>query len=188
MGHHFLESVAQALAARDVATFRYQFPYMERKTSRPDPPDVAEATVRAAVLAAAKEFPAVPLLAGGKSFGGRMTSGAAAREPLPGVVGLVFLGFPLHAPKHPATVRASHLAQVPHPMLFLQGTRDDLAELSLITEVCRKLGPKTTLHVVEGANHSFDVPKRAGRKTDTAMDELADTITGWTQGLLAAAP
>lgn len=179
MRHPFLEAVAQALAERDVATFRYQFPYLEAGRRRPDPPDVAAATVRAAVAAAAEAAPGLPLFAGGKSFGGRMTSTAQAREPLPGVVGLVFLGFPLHAPKQPSDQRASHLGDVEIPMLFLQGTRDDLADLTLLRPVCRQLGKRATLHVVDGGDHSFKVLKRSGRTDQEVLAELADTIADW---------
>ncbi len=183
MRHPFLARIAAELGARDIGTLRYQFPYMEDGSNRTDPPAVAAATVRAAVTLAAERFPGVPLLAGGKSFGGRMTSTAAAEAPLPGVKGLVFLGFPLHPPKRPDTTRAEHLARVTVPMLFLQGTRDDLADLELITGVTRALGPRATLHVVEGGDHSFAMLKRDGRTADQVMDELADTIVAWSETL-----
>lgn len=179
MRHHFMEDVAAALAGRGVATLRYQFPYVERGAGRPDPPGVLEATVRAAVATARELLPDLPLIAGGKSMGGRMTSGAAAQRQLEGVRGLVFLGFPLHPPKRPGTARAAHLERVGPPMLFLQGTRDDLADLNLITGVCGGLGPRATLHVVEGADHSFAVLKRSGRTGAQVLDELAGTITEW---------
>jgi predicted alpha/beta-hydrolase family hydrolase len=179
MRHPFLESVAQALAARGIGTFRYQFPYMQARERRPDPPGVLEATVRAAVAKAAEAAPGLPLIAGGKSLGGRMTSNAAARAPLPGVKGLVFLGFPLHPPGKPGDNRAAHLAQVTVPMLFLQGTRDTLATLDLITAVCQRLGPRATLHVVEGADHSFKVLKRSGRTDGEVMEELVGEIDRW---------
>ena len=179
MRHRFMESIAQALASRDIATLRYQFPYVEAGARRPDPPAVLEATVRAAVARARELAPDLPLVAGGKSMGGRMTSNAAARRPLEGVRGLVFLGFPLHPAKRPATARADHLAQVQVPMLFLQGTRDDLADLELITGVCRGLAERATLHVAEGADHGFSVLKRSGRTDAEVMDELAATITDW---------
>jgi hypothetical protein len=140
---------------------------------------VLEATVRAAVAAAAEVAPGLPIIAGGKSMGGRMTSGAAARAPLAGVAGLVFLGFPLHRPKQPSEERAAHLSQVTVPMLFLQGTRDDLADLGLITGVCARLGSLATLHVVEGADHAFEVLKRSGRTDAEVLRELADTVATW---------
>ncbi len=183
MRHPFLEAVARALAHREVATFRYQFPYMERRDGRPNPPGVLEATVRAAVRAAASAAPGLSLVAGGKSLGGRMTSSAAARHPLDGVQGLVFLGFPLHPPKRPASERAQHLDAVSVPMLFLQGTRDDLADLSLLEPVCRRLGPRATLHVVEGADHSFRVLKRSGRTDTQVLDELVGAVAGWLSAL-----
>ena len=179
MRHRFMEAIAGVLAARGVATLRFQFPYTEAGGRRPDPPAVLEATVRAAVATAAEVAPELPLIAGGKSMGGRMTSGAQARAPLPRVAGLVFLGFPLHPPKQPGVGRAEHLALVELPMLFLQGTRDDLAALDLITSVCGQLGPRATLHVVEGGNHSFEVLKRSGRSNAEVLDELADGIVQW---------
>jgi hypothetical protein len=179
MRHRFMEAIAGVLAARGVATLRFQFPYTEAGGRRPDPPAVLEATVRAAVATAVEVAPDLPLIAGGKSMGGRMTSGAQARGPLPRVAGLVFLGFPLHPPKQPGVGRAEHLALVELPMLFLQGTRDDLATLDLITGVCEQLGPRATLHVVEGGNHSFEVLKRSGRSNAEVLDELADGIVQW---------
>ncbi len=186
MRHAFLQAIADALGAVGVATFRYQFPYMEEGRRSPDPPHVAEATVRSAVAAAARAAPELPLIAGGKSFGGRMTSAAAAKSPLPGVRGLAFVGFPLHPPNRPGDARAAHLAEVNLPMLFLQGTRDDLAELDLIRGVCRRLGSRATLHLVHDADHSFSVPKRAGRSTDDVVRELAQRIRDWARALLAA--
>jgi hypothetical protein len=179
MRHRFMEAIAGALAARGVATLRYQFPYLELGSRRPDPPGVLEATVRAAVAKARELAPGLPLVAGGKSLGGRMTSNAMARRSIDGVRGLVFLGFPLHPPKQPDTARAEHLAQVQTPMLFLQGTRDTLADLELITGVAERLGPRATLHVVEGADHSFSVLRRSGRTDAQVLDELADTVTDW---------
>jgi predicted alpha/beta-hydrolase family hydrolase len=183
MTHPFMTAIAEALAARRVATLRYQFPYVEAGRRRPDQPGVAQATVRAAVRTAAEAIPDMPLIAGGKSFGGRMTSLAAATGPLPDVRGLVFLGFPLHRPGAPGVERAGHLADVRLPMLFLQGTRDALAERSAITSVCRRLGPLATMHLVDGGDHSFGVPKRSGRDAASVMGELADTIRDWARNL-----
>jgi len=180
MRHPFLEKVAQALGERGIATFRYEFLYMEKRAGRPDPPAVAEARVREAVLDAARVAPGLPLFAGGKSFGGRMTSQAQAREPLPGARGLVFLGFPLHPPGRPATSRGDHLDDVLIPMLFLQGSRDEFAALDLLTPVVKRLGNRVTLHLVEGGDHSFKVLKRTGRTETDVMNELADTINAWT--------
>ncbi len=179
MHHPFLETIARALAERDVATLRYQFPYMERRASRPDPPALAAAAVRAAVSEAARLAPGLPLVAGGKSFGGRMTSTAQAEEPLPGVRGLVFLGFPLHPPGRPGDARAEHLARVQIPMLFLQGTRDDFADLKLLTPLVQRLGARATLHLVEGGDHSFHVLKRSGRTDADVLEELAAAVEEW---------
>lgn len=186
MRHPFLQAIADALAVVGVATFRYQFPYMEEGRRSPDPPHVAEATVRSAVTAAARAAPELPLIAGGKSFGGRMTSSAAAKSPLPGVRGLAFLGFPLHPPNRPADSRAAHLSDVQLPMLFLQGTRDDLADLGLIRGVCDRLGARATLHLVEDADHSFHLPKRTGRSTDDVVGELAQTLAAWARESVSA--
>jgi predicted alpha/beta-hydrolase family hydrolase len=183
MEHPFLDSVARLLSARGMATLRYQFPYTEAGGRRPDPPGVLLATVRAAVARARELMPGVRLFAGGKSMGGRMTSTAAADRPLDGVAGLVFLGFPLHRPGHPAIDRAEHLGRVQLPMLFLQGTRDDLADLSLVDEVAAGLGSRATLHVVEGADHSFAVLKRSGRTGAEVLDELADAIAAWARAV-----
>jgi uncharacterized protein len=183
MRHQFMEQVATALAGQGIATLRYQFPYVESGSRRPDPPTVLETTVRAAVAAAREAGPGLKLLAGGKSMGGRMTSNAMARAPLEGVSGLVFLGFPLHPPKRPAVTRGDHLAQVESPMLFLQGTRDDLADLDLITGVCKRLGARATLHVVDGADHSFAVLKRSGRSGEEVLQELVTSIADWTRAL-----
>lgn len=179
MRHPFLATIAQRLAERGIATLRYQFPYMETRRSRPDPPAVAAATVRAAVQEAGRLAPGLPLFAGGKSFGGRMTSTAQADEPLPGVRGLVFLGFPLHPPGRPGSERAEHLAQVQIPMLFLQGTRDDFADLALLRPIVERLGQRATLHLVEGGDHSFKVLKRAGRTADEVMTELVGAFADW---------
>jgi uncharacterized protein len=178
MRHSFLASISATLARRGVATLRYQFPYMEAGSRRPDAPAVAEATVRAAVSRAAVEAPELPLVAGGKSFGGRMTSGAAATS-LPGARGLAFLGFPLHPPGRPGTRRADHLVRIDLPMLFLQGTRDQFAQTDLIAGVCQRLGSRATLHPVEGADHSFGVPKSSRRTPAEVLDELADTLVQW---------
>ncbi|HEY8105407.1 MAG TPA: alpha/beta family hydrolase [Gemmatimonadales bacterium] len=181
MRHRFLQAVAAGLAERGVGTLRYQFPYMEAGGRRPDPPGVLEATVRAAVARAAAAAPGLPLLAGGKSLGGRMTSGAGAKSPLPGVRGLMFLGFPLHAPGNPGVERAAHLERVQIPMLFLQGTRDTLADLALVKSVTGRL-PGATLHIVEGGDHSFAVLKRSGRTEAEVMTELLDTMVDWMAG------
>jgi len=180
MRHAFLESISQRLAERSIATLRYQFPYMEQRARRPDPPAVAAATVRAAVMEAARVAPGLPLVAGGKSFGGRMTSTAQAEAPLAGVRGLVFLGFPLHAPGRPSDKRAEHLAQVQIPMLFLQGDRDEFADLKLLKPVVKGLGKRATLHLVEGGDHSFHVLKRSGKTADDVMRELVDAMVDWT--------
>jgi predicted alpha/beta-hydrolase family hydrolase len=183
MRHPFLESISASLAKRGVATFRYQFPYLEAGRGRPDPPHVLEAAVRAAVAKAGELVPELPIIAGGKSLGGRMTSGAAASKPLERVKGLAFLGFPLHPPGQPGTRRAEHLQRVDVPMLFLQGTRDAFARLDLIADVCRVLGPRAILHVVQGADHSFGVLKRSGRTPAQVLDELADTMAPWARAL-----
>ncbi len=184
MCHPFLETVARALAARKIGTLRYQFPYMQQGARRPDPPAVAAATVRAAAAEAARVAPGVPLVAGGKSFGGRMTSTAQAEAPLPGVRGLVFLGFPLHPPGRPDDQRAEHLAAVRIPMLFLQGDRDEFADLKLLRPVVKRLGKRATLHFVEGGDHSFHVLKRSGRTDGDVMGELVESIVEWTAGIV----
>lgn len=179
MRHRFLEQAAQALAQRGLATFRYEFPYMRAGKNRPDPPAVAEATVREAVIEAARAAPGLPIFAGGKSFGGRMTSQAQAKEPLPGVRGLVFLGFPLHAPGRSGIERAEHLSSVHVPMLFLQGTRDEFAQLDLLQRVLSRLGNRATLHLIEEGDHSFKVPQRTGKTERDVMEELAQAIQNW---------
>jgi predicted alpha/beta-hydrolase family hydrolase len=179
MRHPFMGAVAEALAARGVATLRYQFPYMENGSKRPDVPAVAHATVRAAVAEASRAMPGIALIAGGKSFGGRMTSQAQAATPLPGVRGLVFLGFPLHPAGKPSDERAAHLADVGVPMLFLQGTRDDLADLSLLRPVLDRLGPAADLVLFDDADHSFHVPARSRRKDADVLALLTDAISGW---------
>ncbi len=187
MQHPFLAEVAALSFDAGVATLRYQFPYMEGRKGRPDPPAVAERTVEAAVRAAGEEFAGRPLFAGGKSFGGRMTSQAASRAPLAGVRGLVFLGFPLHAPKRPSIARAAHLASVAVPMLFIQGTRDDLASVELMREVCASLGGRATLHVVEDGDHSFKVLKRSGRTNEHVMKEIRDVVVAWMRSVVKGA-
>src|SRR2546426_337285 len=171
MRHPFLESIAARLAERGVATLRYQFPYVERRARRPDPPEVAAATVRAAVEEAGRGGARPPPGAGRRSLGGRMTSTAAAAEPLPGVRGLVFLGFPLHPPGRPGITRAEHLDRVSVPMLFLQGTRDEFAELKLLQSVLKRLGQRATLQLVDGGDHSFRVMKRSGRSDADRSEE-----------------
>lgn len=180
MRHPFLERTAAGLAERGIATFRYQFPYAERGLRRPDPPPILLATVRAAVAAAGAEAAGLTIFAGGKSMGGRMTSMAAAEGGLPEVRGLVFLGFPLHAAGRPSTDRGDHLARVEVPMLFLQGTRDALADLELLRTVLDPLIGRATLHVVQGADHSFKVRKKDGRAEDDVMAEIAGAVDAWT--------
>ncbi len=179
MNHPFMERAARALGEHGIATHRYEFPYMQAKKNRPDPPAVAEEAVRQAVAEAARQLPGLPIFAGGKSFGGRMTSQAQASQPMPGVRGLVFFGFPLHPPGRPGTARAEHLTSVDVPMLFLQGTRDEFAQLDVLREVVRKLGDRATLHLVDEGDHSFKVPKRTGKTEADVMNELADTIHKW---------
>lgn len=186
MAHPFMAAVAEKLAARNIATLRYQFPYMEQGGKRPDPPALAQATVRAAVAEAAKLAPDLPRIAGGKSFGGRMTSQAQSSEPLPGVRGLAFLGFPLHPTGKPSIDRADHLAAVKVPMLFLQGTRDTLAEVDLIRGVCERLGERATLLFFEGADHSFRVAGKKPPGTPATMDVLVDALAGWILRVTAA--
>jgi len=183
MAHPFMAAVAQGLLERGIATLRYQFPYMERGSRRPDAPRLAHATVRAAVAEAARRLPDIPLFAGGKSFGGRMTSQAQALSPLPGVRGLVFIGFPLHPAGKPSDERAAHLSDVSVPMLFLQGTRDELATLELLQPLVAQLGPRTTLEVFEHADHSFHVPVRSGRTDAQVLAGLLDTMATWIEGV-----
>ena len=179
MNHPFMAAMAAGLAEREIATLRYQFLYMEEGAKRPDTPKVAHAAVRAAVAEAARQVPELPLFAGGKSFGGRMTSQAQAVAPLPGVHGLVFLGFPLHPPGRPSDERAEHLAEVQIPMLFLQGTRDDFAQLELLRPLVERLGARATLKLFEEADHSFHVPARTGRKDAEVRAELLDAAAQW---------
>ena len=179
MAHPFMETVAAGLCERGVASLRYQFPYMEKGSKRPDPPALAHAAVRAAVAEAGRCCPGLPLIAGGKSFGGRMTSQAQAAAPLAGVRGLAFLGFPLHPAGRPSDDRAGHLADVHLRLLFLQGTRDGLAEVALLEPMVRRLGPSATLHLVDGADHSFHVLARSGRNDHAVMDEILDVFADW---------
>jgi predicted alpha/beta-hydrolase family hydrolase len=183
MSHPFMETVATGLAERGIATLRYQFPYMEKGSKRPDAPAVAHEAVRAAVAEAARRCPGLPLVAGGKSFGGRMTSQAQAIAPLPGVCGLVFLGFPLHPPGKPSAGRAEHLTGVKIPTLFLQGTRDEFAELDLLEPVVKSLGSLASLHLVEDGDHSLHVPARSGRKASEVMAEVLNTAAAWIDGI-----
>ncbi|MBR1226968.1 MULTISPECIES: alpha/beta family hydrolase [unclassified Bradyrhizobium] len=179
MAHASMETIATGLADRGIATLRYQFPYMEKGSKRPDAPGVAHAAVRAAVAEAARRYIGLPLIAGGKSFGGRMTSQAQAIDALPGVRGLAFFAFPLHPAGKPSSDRAKHLAAVDIPMLFLQGTRDALAELSLLEPVVKKLGKPATLHLVKEADHSFHVLKSSGRNDREVMTEVLDAFAAW---------
>jgi predicted alpha/beta-hydrolase family hydrolase len=179
MKHPFMTAIAEGLAERGIATWRYEFPYMQKGSKRPDSPKVAQAAVREAVVEAAMRLPGVPLFAGGKSFGGRMTSQAQAAEPLPGVKGLVFLGFPLHAPGKPSDERAAHLFEVKVPMLFLWGTRDDFAEAEELLPLVKKLVKFATLEPFEDADHSFHVPARTGKKDKDVQADLLDRFAAW---------
>jgi uncharacterized protein len=179
MLHPFMEAIAEGLAERGIATLRYQFPYMEQGKKRPDTPKLAQATVRAAVAEATHLLPGLALAAGGKSFGGRMTSQAQASSPLPGVRGLVFLGFPLHPAGRPSGERGDHLFEIKVPMLFLQGTRDALAETELVKAVVKRLDKRTTIKLLQGADHSFHVPARSGRNDEEVRAEMLDELAGW---------
>lgn len=179
MTHPFMAAVARGLGERGIATLRFQFPAMERGSRRVDSPRVAQAAVRAAVAHAARLWPRLPLFAGGKSFGGRMTSQAQAASPLAGVRGLAFLGFPLHAAGHPADERGAHLANVRIPMLFLQGSRDELASLALLEPLVATLGPRAKLVVFPDADHSFHVPAKSGRKDPEVLAEVLDALAAW---------
>jgi uncharacterized protein len=179
MAHPFMAQVSAGLAERGIASLRYQFQYMERRAKRPDPPALAQATVRAAVAEAARRLPAFALVAGGKSFGGRMTSQAQSVAPLPGVRGLAFLGFPLHPAGKPSQERAKHLFDVRVPMLFLQGSRDALADLALLRPVVERLGERASLHVFDDADHSFHVPVRSGRRDADVRREMLDALAAW---------
>jgi predicted alpha/beta-hydrolase family hydrolase len=188
MTHPFMAAVATELGARGIATLRSQFPSMEQRGRRPDPPRLAQATVRAAAAAAGTLLLALALVAGGKSFGGRMTSQAQAASPLPGVRGLVFLGFPLHPAGKPSDARAAHLSDVRVPMLFLQGTRDALADLALLRPLTERLGARAALHVVQDADHSFHVPARSGRKDADVRGEMLDALAAWTLAMVEQRP
>jgi uncharacterized protein len=186
MDHPFMVAVAAELVRRGIATLRYQFPYMERGAKRPDPPQLAQATVRAAVAAALRLLPELPLIAGGKSFGGRMTSQAQSKAPLQGVCGLAFLGFPLHPAGRPSQNRAEHLFEVQIPMLFLQGTRDTLASLDQLEPLCKKLGRRATLKLFADADHSFHVPARTGRKDAQVLGDVLDALAAWLDSVIAS--
>lgn len=179
MTHRSMVVVAEELATLGISTLRYQFPYMQRGSKRPDPPAACHATVRAAVAAAARLSPGLPLIAGGRSFGGRMTSQAQALEPLPGVRGLAFLAFPLHPAGKPSIERARHLSDVKIPMLFIQGTRDELASLDLLRPVIDQLAPLATLALLEDADHSFHVPARSGQKDADVRARMLRTLVDW---------
>jgi uncharacterized protein len=183
MRHKFMAAVAHGLAERGVASLRYQFPYMERGSKRPDSPKMAQAAVRAAVTDAARLVPGLPLIAGGKSYGARMTSQAQSDAPLDGVRGLVFLGFPLHPPGQPSDTRAEHLSRVEILMLFLQGMRDEFADLEYLKPLVKRLGGRATLKLFENADHSFHVPLKSGRTDAEVMTELLDTLAGWIEKL-----
>jgi predicted alpha/beta-hydrolase family hydrolase len=185
MTHPFMAAVAAGLAERHIACLRYQFPYMERGGKRPDPPKLAHAAVRAAVAEAVRRLPKLPLIAGGKSFGGRMTSQAQAAAPLAGVCGLAFLGFPLHPAKQPSRERGKHLSGVHVPMLFLQGTRDALAAPDQIEPLCNALGPRATLRLFDDADHSFHVPARTGRTDAQVMTAMLDALAAWLDAVIA---
>jgi uncharacterized protein len=183
MEHPSMQAVATGLGKRGIATLRYQFPYMERKIRRPDPPALCHATVRAAVAQASRLAPDLPLIAGGRSFGGRMTSQAQAQTALARVLGLAFLAFPLHPAGRPGTERAVHLREIDLPLLFIQGTRDELADLGLLRPLVASLGTRATLHLLEDADHSFHVPARTGRKDSAVQEEALDALCGWLDSL-----
>jgi hypothetical protein len=183
MKHPFMTAVAEGLASRGIASLRYQFPYMERGAKRPDPPAVAQGAVRAAVAEASRRLAGVPLFAGGKSFGGRMTSQAQATEALPGVRGLAFLGFPLHAPGKKSDERGAHLFEVRIPMLFLQGSRDEFADLSLLQPFVERLGSRAMLKLFDDADYSFHVPARTGRKDADVREEMLSALAGWMEAV-----
>jgi predicted alpha/beta-hydrolase family hydrolase len=185
MTHPFMETMAEGLGKVGVATVRFQFPYMEARSRRPDPPALCHATVRAAVAEAARVSKGLPLIAGGRSFGGRMSSQAQAQSVLPGVLGLAFLGFPLHPAKRPSDERAQHLFETRTPLLFLQGDRDELADLDLLQTLVGRLGTRATLKLIPNANHSYKVPARTGRSEAQVMSELVQTLDDWIRTVLA---
>jgi len=185
MTHPFMEAIAAGLGEASVATLRFQFPYMEARSRRPDPPALCHATVRAAVAEATRVTHGLPLIAGGRSFGGRMSSQAQAKSPLPGVLGLAFLGFPLHPAKRPSDERGQHLLEVTTPLLFLQGDRDELADLTLLQTLVARLGPRATLKLIPNANHSYRVPARTGRSEAQIIGELVQTLHDWIGTVLA---
>lgn len=183
--HAFMAGLARSLAKRGIATFRYQFPYMEQGKRAPDPQSILLATVRSAVEAAREHGSDLPLLAGGKSLGGRMTSTAASVDALPGVRGVVFFGFPLHAPGKPSSERGEHLFKVRLPMLFFQGTRDNLADLTLLRPLCERLQQQgqVSLHIIDGGDHSFHVPKKSGRTDEDVLEEFGKVVAAWASDL-----
>lgn len=184
MEHPFMASVATDLGERGIGTLRYQFPYMEQRGRRPDPPELCHATVRAAVCEAARLAPGLPVIAGGKSFGGRMTSQAQAASPLAGVRGIAFLGFPLHPPRQPSDGRGKHLFDVRIPMLFLQGSRDEFADLKLLEPLIERLGERATLKLLRDADHSFHVPARTGRNDRDVRSEALDAFAAWIDAVI----
>jgi predicted alpha/beta-hydrolase family hydrolase len=186
MTHPFMEAIAAGLGEASVATLRFQFPYMEARSRRPDPPALCHATVRAAVAEAARVTHGLPLIAGGRSFGGRMSSQAQAKSPLPGVLGLAFLGFPLHPAKRPSDERGQHLLEVTTPLLFLQGDRDELADLTALQTLVARLGPRATLKLIPNANHSYRVPARTGRSEAQIIGELVQTLHDWIGTVIAS--
>ena len=188
MTHPFMEAVASELGTRGIATLRYQFPYMQQGSKRPDPPRVAHAAVRGAVAEAVRLVPDLPLIAGGRSFGGRMTSQSQALSSLPGVRGLAFLGFPLHPAGRPADDRGSHLFEVHVPMLFLQGARDELADQQLLSRLIERLGTRATLRLFPHADHSFHVPARTGRKDTEVRSEMLDALAAWIKSVISRPP
>ena len=186
MTHPFMETMATGLANAGIGTLRFQFPYMEARARRPDPPALCHATVRAAVAEATRVSNGLPLIAGGRSFGGRMSSQAQAKSALPGVLGLGFLGFPLHPAKQPSDERAQHLFDVKTPLLFLQGDRDELADLTLLKTLVERLGPRAALKLIPNANHSYKVPARTGRSEAQIMSELVQTLDDWIRRVIAS--
>jgi predicted alpha/beta-hydrolase family hydrolase len=183
MNHKFMDTASSKLADHGIATFRFNFPYMEKGKRSPDPQPILKKTIRSAIETASGLAGGLPIIAGGKSLGGRMTSMAVSESPIPNVRGLVLFGFPLHAPGKPSADRAAHLMNANVPMLFMQGTRDNLADLNLLKPVCRKLGDRATLHIVEGGDHSFHSPKNAGRSDEEVIGELAKTVSEWSEKL-----